>query len=123
MDGYAFAGQWLATAEPLALPVAGTVLAGQPWTGDIPAGNALRIMTGAMLPPGLDTVVPFELCQLEDPADAAAPTVRLPAPDCAPAPTAASAARNWRQAPPPCLPAPAWVLPSWAWPPAWAWPS
>ncbi|MBV7420183.1 molybdopterin molybdotransferase MoeA [Comamonas sp. CMM03] len=77
MDGYAFAGQWLATAEPLALPVAGTVLAGQPWTGDVPAGNALRIMTGAMLPPGLDTVVPFELCQLEDPADAAVPTVRF----------------------------------------------
>jgi len=77
MDGYAFASQWLATAEQLALPIAGTVLAGQPWAGDVPAGHALRIMTGAMLPPGLDTVVPFELCQLEDPADAAVPTVRF----------------------------------------------
>ncbi|MEG3001172.1 MAG: molybdopterin molybdotransferase MoeA [Comamonas sp.] len=65
MDGYAFAGHLLATADSLALPIAGTVLAGQPWQGDVPAGHALRIMTGAMLPPGLDTVVPFELCQAD----------------------------------------------------------
>ena len=65
MDGYAFAGSLLATVDSLALPIAGTVLAGQPWQGDVPAGHALRIMTGAMLPPGLDTVVPFELCQAD----------------------------------------------------------
>ncbi|MEG2045530.1 MAG: molybdopterin molybdotransferase MoeA [Comamonas sp.] len=65
MDGYAFAGSLLATADSLALPIAGTVLAGQPWQGDVPAGHALRIMTGAMLPPGMDTVVPFELCQAD----------------------------------------------------------
>jgi len=69
MDGYAFCGSLLANGAPLSLPVAGTVLAGQPWQGSVPAGAALRIMTGALLPTGLDTVVPFERCTLqEDPA-------------------------------------------------------
>lgn len=75
MDGYAFAGSLLAAGGDITLPVAGTVLAGTPWQGDVPAGCALRIMTGAMLPAGLDTVVPFELCQV----DAAASTVRFAA--------------------------------------------
>lgn len=68
MDGYAFASAVLAAGGEITLPVAGTVLAGQPWNaaahGPVPAGSAVRIMTGAMLPAGLDTVVPFELCSV-----------------------------------------------------------
>ena len=55
MDGYAFRfAEWV---EGQALAVAGTALAGQPFTGDIPAGACLRIMTGAQVPAGLDTVI------------------------------------------------------------------
>lgn len=61
MDGYAFRGALLQESQPLALPVAGTALAGQPWTDETPAHACVKIMTGAMLPVGLDTVVPHEL--------------------------------------------------------------
>lgn len=55
MDGYAFRfAEWV---EGQALAIAGTALAGQPFTGDIPAGACLRIMTGAQVPTGLDTVI------------------------------------------------------------------
>ena len=55
MDGYAFRfAEWV---EGQALAIAGTVLAGQPFSGDIPAGACLRIMTGAQVPAGLDTVI------------------------------------------------------------------
>ena len=55
MDGYAFRfAEWV---EGQALAIAGTALAGQPFTGDIPAGACLRIMTGAQVPAGLDTVI------------------------------------------------------------------
>jgi molybdopterin molybdotransferase len=55
MDGYAFRfAEW---ADGLTLAIAGTALAGQPFTGDIPAGACLRIMTGAQVPAGLDTVI------------------------------------------------------------------
>ncbi|MDO9459797.1 MAG: molybdopterin molybdotransferase MoeA, partial [Alphaproteobacteria bacterium] len=37
--------------------------AGQPFKGAVGAGECLRIMTGAVMPLGLDTVVPQELCQ------------------------------------------------------------
>ena len=61
MDGYAFRGAQLQPGQPLALPVAGTALAGQPWTGEVPEAACVKIMTGAMLPSGLDTVIPHEL--------------------------------------------------------------
>lgn len=61
MDGFAFDGAALDPAAPLTLQVVGTVLAGQPWSGTTGAGQALRIMTGAVMPEGLDTVVPQEL--------------------------------------------------------------
>lgn len=78
MDGYAFAGSQLAPGQPLALTVAGTALAGQPWPGPVGKGQCLRIMTGAALPDGLDTVVPQEHIQVQGqhvliPADAVRP--------------------------------------------------
>ncbi|MBT3068312.1 gephyrin-like molybdotransferase Glp [Rhodoferax sp. U11-2br] len=61
MDGYAFKSSQLKPGEGLSLKVVGSVLAGQAWTGNLQAGECLQIMTGAMMPPGLDTVVPQEL--------------------------------------------------------------
>ena len=65
MDGFAFPGSALQPGQPLALRVAGTALAGKAWAGSLAAGECLKIMTGAILPPGLDTVVPQELTQVQ----------------------------------------------------------
>lgn len=73
MDGYAFAGELLSAGQPLRLRVKATVLAGH--RGALPevgAGECVRIMTGAPMPPGCDTVVPLELIQ------AACPQANLP---------------------------------------------
>jgi molybdopterin molybdotransferase len=61
MDGYAFAGAQLRGDAPLQLEVVGTAMAGKAWTGTLKAGQCLKIMTGAVMPAGLDTVVPQEL--------------------------------------------------------------
>ena len=66
MDGYALAATDLRSDAPTVLRVVGTVLAGRPFDGGLAAGDCLRIMTGAVMPVGLDTVVPQELCQLAD---------------------------------------------------------
>lgn len=68
MDGYAFDGQQLRSGEPLVLRVAGQALAGSPWQGRLQAGECLKIMTGAVLPPGLDTVVAHERTEAVDDA-------------------------------------------------------
>ena len=60
MDGYAFAGAQLVVGQPLTLRVVGTALAGKAWVGTVAAGECLKIMTGAIMPAGLDTVVPQE---------------------------------------------------------------
>lgn len=64
MDGYAFAGHQLGPA-PLVLQVGATVYAGKPYEGTVAPGHAVRIMTGAVMPAGCDTVVPQELCKAE----------------------------------------------------------
>jgi molybdopterin molybdotransferase len=53
MDGYAARSSEL----PATLPVVAQVAAGQTLTDPIPERVAIRILTGAPLPPGLDTVV------------------------------------------------------------------
>jgi molybdopterin molybdotransferase len=63
MDGFAFDGQALRAGQSLQLRIAGAVLAGDIWQGRAGPGEALRITTGAMLPTGLDTVIPHELAQ------------------------------------------------------------
>lgn len=65
MDGYAFAGAQLQPGQPLVLQVGATVFAGKPFDGTVAAGRAVRIMTGAVMPSGADTVVPQELVQAE----------------------------------------------------------
>lgn len=65
MDGYAFDGAQLQSDAPLALHSIATVYAGAPFSGTVLPGQAVRIMTGAVMPRGLDTVVPLELCRTE----------------------------------------------------------
>lgn len=60
MDGYAFDGAQLSAQGPLTLKVVGTALAGKAWPGKVGPGECLKIMTGAILPNGLNTVVPQE---------------------------------------------------------------
>ena len=60
MDGYAFAGGQLVKGQPLTLRVVGTALAGKAWGGTVATGECVKIMTGAIMPAGLDTVVPQE---------------------------------------------------------------
>ena len=60
MDGYAFDSAQLRADEPLTLEVAGTALAGKAWQGQVGPGQCVKIMTGAIMPAGLDTVVPQE---------------------------------------------------------------
>ena len=65
MDGYAFAGAALREGATTTLAVAGTVYAGAPFAGSVGGGQCVRIMTGAVMPAGTDTVVPQELCRAE----------------------------------------------------------
>lgn len=57
MDGYAFSH---AAFGGNRLRVTGFLPAGQQWTIPVPPGEAVKIMTGAPVPPGCDTVVPIE---------------------------------------------------------------
>ncbi len=63
MDGFAFQGSALQADQPTRLRVVGTALAGKAWAGQCGAGECVRIMTGAVMPAGLDTVAPQELVQ------------------------------------------------------------
>ncbi|HEX6721571.1 MAG TPA: molybdopterin molybdotransferase MoeA, partial [Burkholderiaceae bacterium] len=65
MDGYAFAGAALRSDAPLQLRSVATVMAGTPHRGTVQAGQCVRIMTGAVMPEGADTVVPLELCRAD----------------------------------------------------------
>ena len=65
MDGYAFDGAALQAGAPLVLRVVGTALAGKAWQGTVGAGECVKIMTGAIMPAGLDTVVPQEFTRSE----------------------------------------------------------
>lgn len=63
MDGYAVRASDIeaATADhPVALPVLGTVAAGAFANRNVGAGEAMRIMTGAPIPEGADTVIRVE---------------------------------------------------------------
>jgi len=60
MDGYALRSADLAASGDTLLTLAGTSLAGQQFGAAVARGQAVRIMTGAVMPAGLDTVVPQE---------------------------------------------------------------
>ena len=60
MDGYAFRGAQLVPGKALELELRGTALAGSAWQGEVGVGQCVKIMTGAVMPAGLDTVLPQE---------------------------------------------------------------
>ncbi|MBL8946700.1 MAG: molybdopterin molybdenumtransferase MoeA, partial [Myxococcales bacterium] len=57
MDGYACA---LATARAGSARVVGESAAGHPWSGELAAGDAVRISTGAVVPRGAAVVIAQE---------------------------------------------------------------
>ena len=63
MDGYALRGAETDGAgeyNPLSFAIAGQALPGRPFEGTVAPGCAVRIMTGAPMPPGADAVVRIE---------------------------------------------------------------
>lgn len=93
MDGYAFNHAALAAAmrggaDSVELTVAGKALAGHPFAGRVAASQCVRVMTGACMPAGCDTVVPQEQVQ-RDGADST--SIRFAA-------SAAAAGANRRRA-------------------------
>ena len=70
VDGYAYAAGSLTGGEAVPL-LEGRAAAGHPHAGAVPPGSALRILTGAPLPEGVDTVV------LQEEAKAEGGTLRI----------------------------------------------
>ncbi|EOX4806809.1 molybdopterin molybdotransferase MoeA [Vibrio alginolyticus] len=64
MDGYAIRIQDLESSS--VLPLAGKSFAGQPFEGEWPQGTCVRIMTGAKIPQGCDTVIMQENTEVTD---------------------------------------------------------
>ena len=73
MDGYALRGSELAAAGDSVFALAGAGFAGARFVGDVGPRECVRIMTGAVMPAGLDTVVPQEFARVDGDA------VRIPA--------------------------------------------
>ena len=75
MDGFAVRGAALSSDRDTALRVLGTVVAGDPrWTQPVPDDACVRIMTGAVMPEGLDTVVPVEFARVRPDGSVVVPT-------------------------------------------------
>lgn len=78
MDGYAVRGEETFGASdynPLTLALVGEAFPGRPFAGTVAPGQAVRIMTGAPLPPGADAVVMAEYAQESDGGGARSVTV------------------------------------------------
>lgn len=68
MDGYAINSNDLPDEGEARLTLAGKSMAGNPFTGTLNKGEAVRIMTGAVMPVGADTVIMQEHVQTDDDA-------------------------------------------------------
>ncbi len=66
MDGYAVNSSDLPAEGRSELRLIGTAFAGRPFEGDLKPGECVRIMTGAVLPEGADTVIMQEHVQRSD---------------------------------------------------------
>jgi molybdopterin molybdotransferase len=77
VDGFAVRAADVAGA-PVTLRVVGTIAAGAPPDITVGAGEAVRIMTGAPMPPGADSAVMVEVTELS--ADGTSVVVREPVP-------------------------------------------
>jgi len=60
MDGFGVSAGAAGLAAGTRLPVVGQALAGRPFSGTVQEGQAIAIMTGAVVPEGVDAVVPVE---------------------------------------------------------------
>jgi molybdopterin molybdotransferase len=68
MDGFAFNGKCLEiNSLDITLAIVGTAFAGKPYEGKVSDGECLKIMTGALMPSGCDTVIPQELTTSDNP--------------------------------------------------------
>lgn len=66
MDGYAVRFADLSCEAEATLDVVGSALAGKPFSGIVSTGQAVRIMTGAPIPQGADTIVVQEVARSAD---------------------------------------------------------
>jgi len=67
MDGFALNGDCLGDSDnTVTLKVVGTAYAGKPYVGKLGPAECLKIMTGALMPDGCDTVIPQELTESAD---------------------------------------------------------
>jgi molybdopterin molybdotransferase len=66
MDGYAVRFEDLEGDGEVTLRVSGSSFAGVPFAGSVAAGEAVRIMTGGVVPPGADTIVMQEHVKAAD---------------------------------------------------------
>ena len=77
VDGYGFAHESLMTTGDQTLPlVKGRAAAGKPFDGTVPPGHAIRVLTGAALPTGVDTVILQEDVTASDTAIAFRPGIK-----------------------------------------------
>ncbi len=65
MDGYALRASELTADSDTRFAVAGTGLAGARFEGEVPPRHCVRITTGAVMPAGLDTVLPQEFARID----------------------------------------------------------
>ena len=65
MDGWAVRSKDVSFNREIQLLEIGKGFAGKPFHGAIGAGECVRVMTGAVMPPGADTVVVQEVCRAE----------------------------------------------------------
>ncbi|SFI26681.1 molybdopterin molybdochelatase [Collimonas sp. OK307] len=79
MDGYAFNAVDLLPDADTMLSVVGTAHAGRAFDGTLARGQAIRIMTGALMPDGLDTVIPQEFVRIPPGSPANSVTIPLAA--------------------------------------------
>jgi molybdopterin molybdotransferase len=66
-DGFAVQSQDIAQAaphNPVTLYIVGSAVAGNPWEGSITPGEAVRILSGAILPAGADAILAEEFAQV-----------------------------------------------------------
>jgi molybdopterin molybdotransferase len=66
MDGYAVCFKDLNAAGETVLRIAGTAFAGKPYSGKVGEKECVRIMTGAIVPQGTDTVIMQEHAKAEN---------------------------------------------------------
>lgn len=78
MDGYALRGADLRSDGDTVLQIVGSGRAGDKFEGTAGPGQCVRIMTGAIMPAGLDTVIPQEFVRAENGAIAIAAGILRP---------------------------------------------